>query len=77
MVRFDRMTHNAQEAVQRAVALAGEHNHQEVGTDHLLLALLALDESVAVPVLQRAGVDLGALRSALDQALAARARVEG
>jgi ATP-dependent Clp protease ATP-binding subunit ClpA len=48
MSRFDKMTMKAQEAVEAAVAAARGSHNQEVGVEHLILALVSIDGSVAV-----------------------------
>ncbi len=48
---------------------AERFNHPYVGTEHLLLGLIALGEGVAVSVLERMGVDLDALRLEVERAV--------
>jgi ATP-dependent Clp protease ATP-binding subunit ClpB len=76
-MRFDRFTLKAQEAVQEAQRLAGTWNQQEVTSEHLLAALLAQEEGVALAVLKKIGV--ATPRLANDAVAAARAhpRVTG
>lgn len=47
---------NAQRAIQLARQEAARFNHQYIGTEHLLLGILALGEGVAVSVLQQMNV---------------------
>ncbi len=61
--RFKRFTNRARTAIVAAQTAAGERNHGFVGTEHVLLGLLADDESVAAKAL----TTLGAGRSAVDQ----------
>src|SRR5262245_10025419 len=58
----DRFTIKSQEAVAAAQRLATEHSNAEVAPAHLLLALLEQDEGVVVPVLQRLGEEIDAVR---------------
>jgi ATP-dependent Clp protease ATP-binding subunit ClpB len=53
----DRFTTKAQEAVAAAQRLATDGSNPEVAPAHLLLALLEQGDGVAIPVLQRLGVD--------------------
>ena len=46
MIRFDKFTQKAQEAVQRAQSLAAEASHQQVFPLHLLVALAEEQEGV-------------------------------
>jgi ATP-dependent Clp protease ATP-binding subunit ClpB len=62
-VEFDRLTHKSQEALQSAGGIARDRNHTEVGTAHLLLALLGQAEGVVMPVVQRLDVTPTALRN--------------
>jgi ATP-dependent Clp protease ATP-binding subunit ClpB len=64
-MRLDKFTLKAQEAVQAAQTLAAERNHQEVTPEHLLHALLEQHEGIVIPVLQRLGVDVSAVRDRL------------
>ncbi len=40
MARFDKFTLKSQEAVQTAQELAGKLHHQQIESEHLLLALM-------------------------------------
>jgi len=61
MIRFDRFTVKAQEAVQRAQTLARSLEHQGVEALHLLMALLERRDGVIRTVLQRLRSDPDAL----------------
>ncbi len=54
---FSKFTLKAQQVLQAAQALAGEHNQQEIAPAHLLLALLDQDEGLARPILQKLSVN--------------------
>ena len=56
-VQPDRFTVKSQEAVTAAQALAADGRNPEITPAHLLLALLEQDEALAIPVLQKVGVD--------------------
>jgi ATP-dependent Clp protease ATP-binding subunit ClpB len=58
----DRLTVKAAEALNEALALARRAGNPLVHDIHLLLALLAQDEGIVVPVLQKLGVRVAALR---------------
>jgi ATP-dependent Clp protease ATP-binding subunit ClpB len=70
-VDFDRLTHKSQEALQQAAGLARDRNHTEVGTAHLLLALLSQSEGVVLPLVQRLGVTPTTLRNRVGELLTA------
>jgi ATP-dependent Clp protease ATP-binding subunit ClpB len=70
-VEFDRLTHKSQEALQRAAGLARERNHPEVGTAHLLTALLEQSDGVVLPLVQKLGVTPTTLRNRVAEVLQA------
>ena len=55
MMRFDKLTVKAQEAVQAAQSLADQGNHQALEPEHLLLALIQQQEGVVGPLLAKLG----------------------
>jgi ATP-dependent Clp protease ATP-binding subunit ClpB len=61
-MQADRFTIKSQEAVAAAQRLASANLNPEVSPAHLLLALLQQEEGFPVPILQRIGVDVPALR---------------
>lgn len=56
-MQFDKLTIKSQEAIQAAQLLAQNNNNQEIGTAHLVKAILEQPEGVVVPVLQKMGAD--------------------
>ncbi len=40
MMRFDRFTERAQEAAQRAAEIIQRYGHNQIDTEHILLALI-------------------------------------
>ena len=60
-------TPRAQKVMQLAVKEARRFNHPYIGTEHLLLGLIALGEGVAVMVLEELGVSLGDVRIAVER----------
>jgi ATP-dependent Clp protease ATP-binding subunit ClpB len=73
----NKLTVKSQEALAGAQRLAGELNHQQVDTAHLLIALLSDAEGVVLPLVQRLGATPGALRSRATQALERLPKVYG
>jgi ATP-dependent Clp protease ATP-binding subunit ClpB len=61
-----------QEALQSAQDIASEQSHQEITNEDFLLALLAQQDGVAMPLLQKLGVAIPALDARLREALSAR-----
>ena len=64
MINPDRLTVKSTEAVNEAIALARRQGNPQVYDAHLLLALLGQDEGIVVPILQKVGVNVTALRAA-------------
>ena len=62
MIRLDRFTVKAQEAIAAAARIAGEARAPEVGPEHLLQALLTEREGLVAPLLQKLEVSLDTLR---------------
>ncbi len=69
-MQADRFTVKSQEAVAAAQSLARERRNPEIATAHLLVALLEQDEGMAVPVLQKLGVDAAAVATKAREAVA-------
>ncbi len=69
MIRFDRFTERAQDAAARAYEILHRYTHSQVDTEHMLLALLEQTDGVVPQILERLAVDVGALRSRVDDIL--------
>ncbi|MDR7401035.1 MAG: ATP-dependent chaperone ClpB [Armatimonadota bacterium] len=76
-VRFDRFTEKAQEAVLSAQEIWRTHQHPQMDTEHLLLALVEQADGIVPQVLARAGVNVAALRGRLRAELERQPRVSG
>ncbi|MEK6277972.1 MAG: ATP-dependent chaperone ClpB [Actinomycetota bacterium] len=73
----DRFTIKAQEAVAAAQRIASEGANSEVGTPHLLAALLEQEDGLVVPVLQKLGADVAAITARTREAVAALPKLSG
>jgi ATP-dependent Clp protease ATP-binding subunit ClpB len=62
MINPDKLTVKSGEAINEAVGLARRAGNPQVYDLHLLLALLSQDEGIVVPVLQKLGVSVTAVR---------------
>ena len=61
MMRFDRFTERAQEAAQRAAEIIQRYGHNQIDTEHILLALIEQPEGAISQILQNLniqGIDL-------------------
>jgi len=77
MARFDKLTLKAQEAVQAAQEAAAKRHHQQIETEHLVLALLEQADGVVGPLLKKIGADPARIKGEIDAALQVIPRVEG
>jgi len=66
---MNNFTPRAQQVLRLAQKEADRFNHSYVGTEHILLGLVALGEGVAVNVLRRMGVDLESVRLEVEKAV--------
>ena len=76
-MRPDRMTTKSQEAFREGVEQAARRGNPELYPEHLLAAMLAQDDGIAAPLLQKAGTDVTALQRAVDRRLEGFPRVSG
>ncbi len=67
MIRPERLTLKAQEAFKEAADEARRRGNPVVNDAHLFLALLAQDEGIVQPQLQKAGLNVTALREQTDR----------
>ena len=65
----DRFTVKTQEALQSALSLAAQRRNPQASPEHLLLALLDQEGSVAAGVLRKLGADETAIRAALQRSI--------
>ncbi len=71
MMRFDRFTERAQDAAVRAYEILQRYGHNQVDTEHMLLALLEQPDGVIPQMLEKMSVDQEAIRARLDEVLRA------
>jgi ATP-dependent Clp protease ATP-binding subunit ClpC len=69
MMRFDRFTERAQEAAQRAAEIIQRYGHNQIDTEHILLALIEQPGGVIPQILQNLNINAQALSDRLDQTL--------
>jgi ATP-dependent Clp protease ATP-binding subunit ClpC len=71
MMRFDRFTERAQEAAQRAAEIIQRYGHNQIDTEHILLALIEQPGGVIPQILEKLNVSSDALTERLDATLRA------
>ncbi len=69
MMRFDRFTERAQEAAQRAAEIIQRYGHNQIDTEHILLALIEQPQGVISQLLELLKVDANSLAERLDYIL--------
>ncbi|MEN6434434.1 MAG: AAA family ATPase, partial [Anaerolineaceae bacterium] len=68
-MRFDRFTERAQEAAQRAAEIIQRYGHNQIDTEHILLALIEQPQGMVTQILEILKVDPSALVERLDYIL--------
>jgi ATP-dependent Clp protease ATP-binding subunit ClpC len=69
MMRFDRFTERAQEAAQRAAEIIQRYGHNQIDTEHILLALIEQPQGVISQILEYLKIDANTLTERLDYIL--------
>ena len=69
MMRFDRFTERAQEAAQRAAEIIQRYGHNQIDTEHILLALIEQPEGAISQVLQILNIQEADITERLDYVL--------
>src|SRR5438128_354966 len=77
MIRFDRLTIKAQEALAEAQKLAEKAGHQQLDVEHLALALVRQREGLTQSLLNKLGADPAVLARELEQELKKIPQVSG
>jgi ATP-dependent Clp protease ATP-binding subunit ClpB len=77
MLRFDKMTVKAQEALQQAQEVAARHENQAVEPVHLLEALVQQQDGVVPPLLERLGIRTEQLTQEIEREIGRLPKVQG
>ena len=70
MMRFDRFTERAQDAAARAYEILQRYGHNQVDTEHILLALLEQPDGVIPQILEKLSVEQEQIKKRLDDVCA-------
>jgi ATP-dependent Clp protease ATP-binding subunit ClpC len=76
-MRFDKFTQRAQEALAAAQEIVDEYNHQELDTEHILLALLRQEDGLVPKILQRLDIMPDVVQRRLQSSMDMRPKVYG
>src|SRR4030088_489719 len=77
MLRFEKMTVKAQEAVQSAQEIAARHENQQIEPVHLLSALVSQADGVVSPLLARLGIRSELLTQEIEKEIGKLPKVQG
>ncbi|HKV23531.1 MAG TPA: ATP-dependent chaperone ClpB [Candidatus Acidoferrum sp.] len=77
MLRFDKMTVKAQEALQQANDVAARHENQQIEPLHLLEALISQTDGVVPPLIQRLGIRVEGLSNEIEREIGRLPKVQG
>jgi ATP-dependent Clp protease ATP-binding subunit ClpB len=77
MLRFDKLTVKAQEALQAAQEMGGRSGQQQIEPLHLLWALIAQGDGVVPPLLEKLGVSPTRLASEVEKQIERLPKVSG
>ena len=76
-MNFNNYTIKSQEAIQKAMEIAGAHQCQAIETSHLLKGMLVVDENVIPYLLKKVNVNLDSFTRALDNLVDSCPKVTG
>ncbi|OGO16535.1 MAG: Clp protease [Chloroflexi bacterium RBG_16_48_8] len=68
-MRFDRFTERAQDAAQRAAEIIQRYGHNQIDTEHILLALIEQPQGVISQILEKLNIDIDTLSNKIDNQL--------
>lgn len=69
MMRFDRFTERAQDAAQRAAEIIQRYSHNQIDTEHILLALIEQPQGVIPQILEKLNIEIETLTDRIDNQL--------
>jgi ATP-dependent Clp protease ATP-binding subunit ClpB len=76
-MNFANFTIKSQEAIQRAQQIAQSYGHQQIENEHIVKAILEVDENVTPFLLKKLNVNVGLFQQVLDSTLQSFPKVSG
>jgi ATP-dependent Clp protease ATP-binding subunit ClpB len=76
-MRFDKFTVKSQETIQKAHSIASQLNHQEFDPEHLLSAMINMDESIVQSILKKMGVSVSGISRDIQAYIDKKPKVTG
>ena len=73
--RPDNFTEQAQQVLQNSQEMVGRYKHSQWDVEHILMALLGLDDGLPTQILEELGVSTGHVKERLDLSLEAVPKV--
>lgn len=74
-MNMEKFTIKAQQVFQKAANISKEYKHQALDVEHLLLSLLTHDHDIVIPLINKIGLNRGAVIQAIEDELKRRPRV--
>ena len=76
-MNIQKFTQKSIEAVQDCEKIAVEYGNQEIEQEHLLYALMTIEDSLIARLVERMGVDTRSFISTIEEAISRRTKVQG
>ena len=76
-MNYENFTIKTQEALQEASSIANKNDNSEIGTEHVLMALLEQQDGLIAPIVERIGVPAIELIKKLRELISSNPRVSG
>ena len=76
-MNYENFTIKTQEAIQEASSIANKNDNSEIGTEHVLQALLEQQDGLIAPVIERVGVSAIELTKKVRELVASNPKVSG
>lgn len=74
---INRFTTKSQEVMRRSQEIAAGHNQQQIDTPHMLLSLVTQEGSIITAILEKLGIDVGAVKKEAAKAIEMLPKISG
>lgn len=76
-MNISKFTQKSIEAIQKTEKIASEYGNQEIDQEHLIYALITLDDSLIMKLIEKMEIQPEHFRNRVEQAIAKRTKVQG
>lgn len=76
-MNISKFTQKSQEVVQGCEKIAMDHGHQEIGQEHMLSAMMTVDDSLIRKLIEKMGIAPEAFQAQIEGLLQKRPKVVG